>query len=93
MALAAIEKGVRAVKVKVGLDRARDIARVAAVRSAVGDDFRVGVDANCGWNETDTLWDSAFGASECKRDRAADGKARFPIVRTIADADAHTYHA
>ena len=56
VALAAIEKGVRAVKVKVGLDRVADVARVAAVRSAVGEDFRVGVDANCGWNESDTLW-------------------------------------
>jgi len=56
VALAAVEKGVRAVKVKVGLDRAVDIARVEAVRSAVGEEFRVGVDANCGWNESDTLW-------------------------------------
>jgi L-alanine-DL-glutamate epimerase-like enolase superfamily enzyme len=56
VALAAIEKGVQAVKVKVGLDRSADIARVAAVRSAVGEDFRVAVDANCGWNESDTLW-------------------------------------
>jgi muconate cycloisomerase len=56
VALAAIEKGVRAVKVKVGLDPASDIARVSAVRSAVGEGFRLAVDANCGWNESDTLW-------------------------------------
>lgn len=56
VAIGAIERGVRAVKVKVGLDRAADIARVAAVRSAVGENFRVAVDANCGWNESDTLW-------------------------------------
>ena len=56
VALAAIAKGIRAVKVKVGLDPATDIARVAAVRSAVGEGFRVAVDANCGWNESDTLW-------------------------------------
>jgi L-alanine-DL-glutamate epimerase-like enolase superfamily enzyme len=55
-ALAAIDKGVRAVKVKVGLDRASDIERVAAVRAAVGENFRVAVDANGGWNESDTLW-------------------------------------
>jgi L-alanine-DL-glutamate epimerase-like enolase superfamily enzyme len=56
VALGAIAKGVRAVKVKVGLDRVTDIARVEAVRSAVGENVRVGVDANCGWNESDTLW-------------------------------------
>src|SRR5262249_42080969 len=56
VALAAVEKGVRAVKVKVGLDRVTDIERVRAVRSAVGENFRVAVDANCGWNESDTLW-------------------------------------
>ncbi|MGI8989929.1 MAG: mandelate racemase/muconate lactonizing enzyme family protein [Bryobacteraceae bacterium] len=56
VALAAVAKGARAVKVKVGLDPAIDVARVAAVRSAVGEGFRVAVDANCGWNESDTLW-------------------------------------
>jgi muconate cycloisomerase len=43
------------VNVKVGLDVASDIARVEAVRSAVGDQFRVGVDADGGWAESDVL--------------------------------------
>lgn len=47
--------GLKAVKVKVGIDVAGDIARVAAVREAVGDDFRVAVDGNGGWLETDAL--------------------------------------
>jgi muconate cycloisomerase len=55
VALAAVEKGLRAVKVKVGLEVWSDIARVEAVRSAVGEHFRVGVDANGGWNESDAL--------------------------------------
>lgn len=47
--------GLRAVKVKVGIDVAGDIARVAAVREAVGEDFRVAVDGNGGWLENDAL--------------------------------------
>jgi L-Ala-D/L-Glu epimerase len=50
----AVEIGLRAVKVKVGLDVAGDIARVEAVRSVVGDNFRVAVDGNGGWTEADT---------------------------------------
>ena len=40
--------GLKAAKVKVGLDVAGDIARVEAVRQAVGNDFKVAVDANSG---------------------------------------------
>lgn len=43
--------GLRAVKVKVGLDVSTDLERVAAVRAALGDHFPVGVDANAGWTE------------------------------------------
>jgi muconate cycloisomerase len=43
--------GLKAVKVKVGIDVAGDIARVAAVRDAVADDFRVAADGNGGWLE------------------------------------------
>ena len=49
----AVGLGLRAVKVKVGLDVEEDIARVAAVREAVGDRCRVAVDANAGWRESD----------------------------------------
>src|SRR5205085_9093729 len=45
----AIEQGFRAMKVKVGIDPEQDIARVAAVRKAVGG-IRLGVDANGAWN-------------------------------------------
>ncbi len=55
VAEAAVAKGLRAVKVKVGLDVATDIERVAAVRAAVGEGFRVAVDANGGWNESDAV--------------------------------------
>ena len=43
------ERGFRAMKVKVGLGVEGDVARVAAVREAVGPDVKLGVDANGGW--------------------------------------------
>lgn len=42
--------GLTALKVKTGIDPASDVARVRAVRRAVGETFRVGVDANGGWS-------------------------------------------
>jgi muconate cycloisomerase len=51
----ALSFGLSAVKVKVGLDVGGDIARVEAVRSEVGPDVRVAVDANAGWTESDAL--------------------------------------
>lgn len=45
--------GLRSVKVKVGLDIRDDMQRVAAVRSELGDDFNIAVDANAGWTESD----------------------------------------
>ncbi len=48
-------RGFRAVKVKVGLGLEGDLARVKAVRSALGDHFPIGVDANAGWSETEAL--------------------------------------
>lgn len=45
----AVEQGFQAMKVKVGIDPAEDVARVRAVREAVGPHVRLGVDANGGW--------------------------------------------
>jgi L-alanine-DL-glutamate epimerase-like enolase superfamily enzyme len=45
----AVEQGFRAMKVKVGMDPDGDVARVRAVRDAVGPDVKLGVDANGGW--------------------------------------------
>jgi muconate cycloisomerase len=44
-----LDWGVRALKVKVGLDPAEDLARVQAVRELAGNDIPIGIDANCGW--------------------------------------------
>ena len=45
----AVDQGFRAMKVKVGIDPESDVARVRAVREAIGPDIRLGVDANGGW--------------------------------------------
>ncbi len=46
----AIDVGFRAMKVKVGIDPKEDIARVRAIRQAIGPDVRLGIDANGGWS-------------------------------------------
>lgn len=45
----AVGQGFRAMKVKVGLEPEGDVARVRAVREAVGPGVYLGVDANGGW--------------------------------------------
>ena len=46
----AVAQGFRTMKVKVGIDPEGDVARVRAVRAAIGSDVRLGVDANGGWS-------------------------------------------
>jgi muconate cycloisomerase len=46
----AVAQGFRVMKVKVGVEPEEDVARVRAVREAVGPDIRLGVDANGGWS-------------------------------------------
>ncbi|ARP80084.1 mandelate racemase [Bordetella genomosp. 8] len=48
-----VEQGYRAVKLRVGDTVARDIARVAAVRAALGDDIDILVDANTSYTLDD----------------------------------------
>jgi muconate cycloisomerase len=51
----AISKGFKAMKVKVGIDPDGDVARVRAVREAVGSQIKLGVDANGGWKPADAV--------------------------------------
>ena len=46
----AVTQGFKAMKVKVGIDPESDVARVQAVREAIGPDIKLGVDANGGWS-------------------------------------------
>jgi L-alanine-DL-glutamate epimerase-like enolase superfamily enzyme len=52
-ALPLVEAGYKAVKLRVGDTPARDLARVAAVRKALGDDIAILVDANTGYTVAD----------------------------------------
>ena len=47
----AVQEGFAAMKVKVGIDPDGDVARVKAVRDAVGPNIKLGVDANGGWTK------------------------------------------
>jgi L-alanine-DL-glutamate epimerase-like enolase superfamily enzyme len=47
----AYAQGFRTMKVKVGIEPEGDVARVRAVREAVGPEVRLGVDANGGWSQ------------------------------------------
>ena len=46
----ALERGYDCLKVKVGIDPELDVARLAAVREAVGKDVKLRIDANQAWN-------------------------------------------
>ncbi len=51
-----IEQGYRCLKIKVGTkDFEMDLRRVAAVRSQVGADIQIRIDANQGWSVTDAI--------------------------------------
>ena len=49
-------RGVKLIKLKVGLDPPGDVQRVAAVRRAVGDAPELTLDANQGWSVKDAIW-------------------------------------
>ena len=48
-AINAIERGYETRKVKVGANPALDVARLAAVRKAIGPDYQIRIDANQAW--------------------------------------------
>lgn len=48
-AAAAVSRGYDTLKIKVGADPALDVARLAAVRNAIGGKTRIRIDANQGW--------------------------------------------
>jgi L-alanine-DL-glutamate epimerase-like enolase superfamily enzyme len=62
----AVSIGLTALKVKTGIEAEADIARVRAVRAAVGPAFRVGVDANGGWSPRVAIQTIRRLAEECK---------------------------
>jgi len=51
-----VAAGFETIKIKVGTDPAQDVARVRAVREAVGPDIALTIDANGGWNLEEALY-------------------------------------
>jgi len=50
-----VEKGFRTIKTKVGTGAEEDIARVRAIREAVGPNVKIRVDANQGWSAKEAV--------------------------------------
>ncbi|MDP6442728.1 MAG: enolase C-terminal domain-like protein [Pirellulaceae bacterium] len=57
--------GFTTIKVKVGGKPADDIARVTAVREAIGPDLELVIDANCGW-DADTAIHCIHALEDCR---------------------------
>jgi L-alanine-DL-glutamate epimerase-like enolase superfamily enzyme len=54
-AVKAVKKGFKALKVKVGVDPTEDVERIKMIRSAVGGDMHIRIDANQGWTPRQAL--------------------------------------
>ena len=75
---AALKRGHRAMKLKVGFDTETDLANLAALRTVVGDGM-LAADANQGWSIDQALRDACRGSASSV---CAGWKSRFaPIVR------------
>lgn len=51
----AVDQGFGILKIKVGKEGRKDVARIEAIRKAVGKDIKIRVDANQGWNAKDAV--------------------------------------
>jgi len=77
LAIWAVSQGFQAVKVKVGTTPAEDMARVGAVREAIGPEIRLGVDANGGWSVPDAI----------RTIRALEAQNLFFVEQPVSAAD------
>lgn len=59
------DEGYSSIKIKVGSDAKKDVARIQAVRSAVGPDYPLRVDANQGWVTSDQAISVIRQIEEC----------------------------
>lgn len=54
-AVEVVQQGFSALKLKVGIDSEKDIQRVKAIRDAVGNDMKIRLDANQGWEVDEAI--------------------------------------
>lgn len=84
-------EGFGVLKLKIGTDASTDVARVRAVRRAVGDDVRLRVDANQGWTPKEAirvireLEDAGVGMEFVEQPVAADDLAGLARVTAAVD--------
>lgn len=60
-----VDEGFTTIKVKVGGPAAQDVARVQAVRDAIGPKLGLTIDANCGW-DADTAIHCVNALADCR---------------------------
>jgi L-Ala-D/L-Glu epimerase len=88
-AVAIRQQGFRCIKLKLGTNRRDDVARVAAVREAVGDGVSLRVDANQGWNPATAIAVLAaiepYGVEYCEQPVAAWN---YDALKRVRDASA-----
>lgn len=74
-ALDVVRRGFPAVKAKLGTDRAGDVARIRAIREALGGEVPIRIDANQGWDEVTAIHVlrelAPFGIEYCEQPVAA----------------------
>lgn len=54
-AIEAVQQGFKALKIKAGIERKKDLERIAAIREAVGERIQIRVDANQGWEKKEAV--------------------------------------
>ena len=84
-ARAAVAKGARTLKIKLGKGVAEDIERVRAIRTAAGPDIALRADANQGWSYDDAVAAlngiAPFGIQFCEQPIHHDFDIRLPGLR------------
>jgi len=101
-AIAFKQNGANVLKVKLGKDAPTDVERIKQIRAAVGNDMKIRVDANQGWEFDDAVF-ALEGISEydiefCEQpmrtwydDRLSELKKRSP-VKVMADESVFNHH-
>lgn len=94
------DRGFNILKIKLGEDAESDLARMTAIRKAVGEEITLRVDANQGWNVKDSIWiEEQFRKLHIElieqpvRDSDYEGMARITAASQIpiaADESCHT---
>lgn len=103
MAETAVEyknKGVRIIKVKLGKEGREDVERIRRIRAAVGDEIRLRIDANQGWDYDTALATltalAPYTIEFCEQPMRAWNDAQLPALKKLSPiplmADESVFH-